>query len=97
MGAYKHVYFNVTSNSLSIWAGTVAAVVLLYEATRKMFVALYQGTEGGKAGLPDGGCGQGEQEEGCQRREVEKGGRAGTALPDDVGEGSVLRSGVCQM
>ena len=43
VGAYKHVYFNVTSSSLAIWCITVVAVVLAYEAIRKIFVLLYHG------------------------------------------------------
>lgn len=45
VGSYKHVYFNATTNTLIIWALTVVSVVAVYEAVRKVFVLLYQGTE----------------------------------------------------
>ncbi len=43
MGAYKHVYFNITQNTLVMWCFTVLAVVFVYEATRKVFISLYRG------------------------------------------------------
>ena len=43
VGSYKHVYFNVTQHTLVIWTLTVLAIILLYEAVRKVFVALYHG------------------------------------------------------
>lgn len=42
-GSYKHVYFNATSNTAIIWTLTVIAVVCLYEAVKRAFVALYMG------------------------------------------------------
>uniref|UniRef100_T1J3S7 Uncharacterized protein n=1 Tax=Strigamia maritima TaxID=126957 RepID=T1J3S7_STRMM len=32
---YKHVYFNITSNSLKMWAVTILAILLFYETIRK--------------------------------------------------------------
>ena len=43
VGSYKHVYFNVTENTLIIWTMTVVAVICLYEAIRMVFLALYHG------------------------------------------------------
>ncbi|XP_069179412.1 uncharacterized protein [Procambarus clarkii] len=37
---YKHVYFNITSNTLKIWIVTALAVILLYE-TIKRIVRIY--------------------------------------------------------
>nr|XP_053654799.1 uncharacterized protein LOC128703937 isoform X2 [Cherax quadricarinatus] len=37
---YKHVYFNITSNTLKIWSVTVLAIILLYE-TFKRLVKIY--------------------------------------------------------
>ncbi|KAG7163969.1 uncharacterized protein LOC121872282 [Homarus americanus] len=39
-GGYKHVYFNITPNTLKIWFVTVLAVILLYETVKKV-VRLY--------------------------------------------------------
>ncbi|XP_050718284.1 uncharacterized protein LOC126999566 isoform X2 [Eriocheir sinensis] len=33
---YKHVYFNVTANSLKIWMVTILAVLLLYEGIKRL-------------------------------------------------------------
>ena len=34
---YKHVYFNVTANTMMIWIITVCAVITLYESTKHLF------------------------------------------------------------
>ena len=34
VGGYKHVYFNLTSNTLWIWISTVALVLVIYECVR---------------------------------------------------------------
>ncbi len=43
VGSYHHIYFNATANTLVIWSLTVASVVALYEAVRKVFMALLKG------------------------------------------------------
>lgn len=37
---YKHVYFNITSNSFKIWFVTVLAILLVYESVKKV-IRLY--------------------------------------------------------
>jgi len=32
---YKHIYFNITSNTLKIWIATVLAILAFYESTRR--------------------------------------------------------------
>ncbi|KAK3888940.1 hypothetical protein Pcinc_007041 [Petrolisthes cinctipes] len=40
---YKHVYFNITSNTFKIWCVTVFAVLLLYEAFKRVVkLSLYR-------------------------------------------------------
>ncbi|KAF2367188.1 hypothetical protein FHG87_002043 [Trinorchestia longiramus] len=38
---YKHVYFNITSNTFKIWSTTVMAVILLYESSKYILTLLF--------------------------------------------------------
>ncbi|KAK7075528.1 hypothetical protein SK128_026795 [Halocaridina rubra] len=40
---YKHVYFNITSNSFKIWSVTVLAILLLYESVKKVIRLYFSG------------------------------------------------------
>ncbi|XP_013398960.1 uncharacterized protein LOC106165335 [Lingula anatina] len=37
IGRYKHIYFNVTTNTFFVWAGTVFLMLTMYESMRKIF------------------------------------------------------------
>lgn len=41
---YKHIYFNVTSNTLKIWAVTVFFILLVYEAAKRTIKLLIFGS-----------------------------------------------------
>ena len=43
VSGYKHVYFNITSNTLVIWSFTVFSLIGLYEAVRHIFISIYFG------------------------------------------------------
>ena len=47
---YKHVYFNITSNTLKIWALTVVAAIAFYECV----LHCETGTSASAPGLHDG-------------------------------------------
>ena len=39
---YHHMYFNVTKNTLYMWAFTIIAVIMLYEATKRIVLLAHQ-------------------------------------------------------
>ncbi|XP_072029335.1 uncharacterized protein [Amphiura filiformis] len=43
IASYKHVYFNVTSNTLKIWVLTVLSVITLYETVRRLLTLAVAG------------------------------------------------------